>query len=1071
MKTLILLLIVAVGCCSLPALGQPLHLMVPTGHGDTPGLMSLSPDGKYAASSDLKTTILWEVETGRQLRVWVSDSLTGGLFFLPDGKSFVAPTEGASTRRIYDLPTLEPRAEPFTAPHNEILFSRDGKYYAYHTYNGTAYVGLMNSLRLPIALKLNAGQPPPATPRFFTASANFKYIAFATTRNVVDIWRFDPTQREHLPVYSISGFPSGLRAGAFAPDEDRIVVSDDQFRVICYSISQQRELWSVRLDTHNLAFSADGTRLLASHEKSGIYELNPANGAILRTIYKPEKWIYKMRLATANRLLITGEDNETVLLSYPQGEVLQRFRPRVDKLYETIVVPGKNQFLAGQHEKPARLWDLSAGKLARTLSPLGISPFTVPRANTAVMVTDGYFEAMNLTDFTRRRLPGLERKTSVPAFLISSDNKTLLWWEIGGRVVLYDVARGAITKDFSPWGNQEVFGAAFSPDGQFFALTMFERNEVKIYRSADGREVKTFASRRAGGVAFLPDGRIAVGGDNLLNVYDANHQLLRAIPVPRGASLTDFQWLPDGKRALVKRVTSEANLLLIDFEKYEITRQFVGHTGFIHQVSLLPDGKHFITSSHDNSTRLWNLNSATPLCQFFTFKNSNDWVVVTPDGRFDGSSGGIEQLYFVRGTQTIALAALYEKFYTPNLLARLMQGGARPAPNNADDDIRKLKAPPIVKILTPGGLRNLTVEDDVKVVRRFTTTTDKITLTVEASCANDFVTEIRLFQNGKLVGSGVRNLTVADDMPAAQKSQTYEIQLVPGDNHFRAIALNSQRTESRPDELIVNSKPPVVRVTPTNNGTLHLLVVGINQYKNPKYNLNYARADALAFKTAVEAASVGLYAGVNSLYVNDDKATRAGVVAALERIKQLAQPQDVLIFYYAGHGMMTERNVFHLVPYDVTQMYGADDVMAQKGVSAALLQQYSREIKAQKQLFILDACQSAAALNNVVALRGAAEEKAIAQLARATGTHWLTATGSQQFASEFDQLGHGTFTFALLEALKGKADVGNDRKITVKEVDAYLQDVVPQLTVKYRGLPQYPASFGFGNDFPIGVVK
>jgi uncharacterized caspase-like protein len=103
-----------------------------------------------------------------------------------------------------------------------------------------------------------------------------------------------------------------------------------------------------------------------------------------------------------------------------------------------------------------------------------------------------------------------------------------------------------------------------------------------------------------------------------------------------------------------------------------------------------------------------------------------------------------------------------------------------------------------------------------------------------------------------------------------------------------------------------------------------------------------------------------------------------------------------------------------------------------------------------------------------VAQRGAAEEKAIAQLARSTGTHWLTAAGSEQFASEFSQLGHGVFTYVLLQDLSGAADTG-DGKITVKELDAYLQEQAPELTQKYKGTPQYPVSFGFGQDFPVGA--
>ena len=63
-----------------------------------------------------------------------------------------------------------------------------------------------------------------------------------------------------------------------------------------------------------------------------------------------------------------------------------------------------------------------------------------------------------------------------------------------------------------------------------------------------------------------------------------------------------------------------------------------------------------------------------------------------------------------------------------------------------------------------------------------------------------------------------------------------------------------------------------------------------------------------------------------------------------------------------------------------------------------------------------------------------------------------------------------TFTAQDLEALSGKADSG-DKKITVKEIDAYLQDTVPTTTQKYKGTPQYPASYGKGNDFPILLVK
>ncbi len=473
------------------------------------------------------------------------------------------------------------------------------------------------------------------------------------------------------------------------------------------------------------------------------------------------------------------------------------------------------------------------------------------------------------------------------------------------------------------------------------------------------------------------------------------------------------------------------------------------------------------TLNRENRLMLWNTQQGKFLASVFLFPQTKDWVCLTPDGRFDASPDAMRKLYFVKGLDIIPLEQLYEKYYTPGLLAQLLNGENLP-PIQPDDDIKNLKRPPVVQLRYDDKQRNLVVEDDSD-VPSVTVAQSPITLIVEATAPDDVVEEIRLFQNGKLIAGNTRNLVVEDDRPQ-QDTRSFSVELVPGDNLFRAVALNSQRTESRPAELLIKYTPATpTPSTSTSDITLYAIVIGINKYKNPKYNLNYAFADASAFKDQIQQVGKDIFKNVQINFITDENATLTGITQALDKIKSAAQPKDVFILYYAGHGVLDGKRDFYLVPHDVTQLYGNDEALAQKGLSANQLQQFSKDIKAQKQLFILDACQSAGAIEQV-AMRGAAEEKAIAQLARSTGTHWLTASGSEQFASEFAQLGHGTFTYALLEALGGKADTG-DKRITVKEIDAYLQAVVPELTAKYKGTPQYPASYGFGNDFPVGVIR
>lgn len=474
--------------------------------------------------------------------------------------------------------------------------------------------------------------------------------------------------------------------------------------------------------------------------------------------------------------------------------------------------------------------------------------------------------------------------------------------------------------------------------------------------------------------------------------------------------------------------------------------------------------ERYMLSEEYGGLCFWDMEKKRQIGKLYMFEKSADWVLLTDDGRFDATEGALKKMYFAKGKEIIPLESLYEKYYVPGLLKQIWDNTL---PNNVPD-IGDIKSPPSVKITLQTAERNLEVGDDTKTV---SVEKEQVTIKAEADGLQDVITEIRLYQNGKLVHT-TRNLTVEEENKGDKTMiKTFSVTLNTGANNFKAVAINSQRTESVPAELIADYKPLVIPARPQENDIqLYLFVVGVNTYKNPKYTLNYAQADATAFAEALTAGSKGLFGKINTTFLKDADATKEGITAAFEKVKAAANPQDLFVFYYAGHGVVNDKKEFFLVPYDVTQLYGNDGALAQKGFSAAALQQMSKEIKAQKQLFILDACQSAGALEVVAGARGAAEEKAIAQLARATGTQWLTASGSEQFASEFSQLGHGSFTYCVLEAFKGDANP-NDKKLTVKQLDAYLQTKVPEITQKYKGTPQYPASYSYGNDFPIIIIN
>ena len=515
---------------------------------------------------------------------------------------------------------------------------------------------------------------------------------------------------------------------------------------------------------------------------------------------------------------------------------------------------------------------------------------------------------------------------------------------------------------------------------------------------------------------------------------------------------------PDGKD-----VIAGSSFYLLRFSKsgnsFKEVTNYVGHEADINAVSVSPDGKYLISGSMDQTARLWNLKSGALLASFFLARDG-EWVCWTPDGYFSASPGGGELIgwHFNRGLDKVAEFIsgdqLYDHFFRPDIVKKTILEN-RPSSEIVKElgivfDLEDaMKGSPGIAFLEPAG--NITASQR------------RLAVKVQAADEGGGIGEVQVFHEGK---------RLQPDGPGSFRDGKYEVpftvSLISGNNEVKAVAVNPDGVESPPQVIRVKYEGTKA------SAKLHLLAVGLNQYKNKKFNLNYCRPDVDAFADSFSKGSGKLFAEtvVHKLY--DEEATSEGISDKLKEIASVATADDVFVFAFAGHGVMSEGegdkdSEFYIIPYDVTQMYGNDEMLAERALSGSQLQQMAAKIPARKQLMVLDACQSGGVVESF-AVRGAAEEKALAQLARSSGMYVLASTRSEQFATETAELGHGLFTFALLEALEGKGDGNGDGKITVKEVEAWLNERVPELSEKHTGTAQYPNSFARGQDFPIGVT-
>jgi WD40 repeat protein len=131
---------------------------------------------------------------------------------------------------------------------------------------------------------------------------------------------------------------------------------------------------------------------------------------------------------------------------------------------------------------------------------------------------------------------------------------------------------------------------------------------------------------------------------------------------------------PDEQTVLLG--TDEGAAILYDTKTGNKTRSFQGHEGLVLSAAFSRNGRHLLTGSSDGTTRLWEVATGKQLAQLISLESGKDWLVVTPEGFFDGSAGGSSRVTWrVReGLELIEDKSLTQGRHYSGLLAALLRG-------------------------------------------------------------------------------------------------------------------------------------------------------------------------------------------------------------------------------------------------------------------------------------------------------------------------------------------------------------------------------------------------------------
>ena len=573
---------------------------------------------------------------------------------------------------------------------------------------------------------------------------------------------------------------------------------------------------------------------------------------------------------------------------------------------------------------------------------------------------------------------------------------------------IYDVAKRVEITDIKLEIEHYVAAVAYTPDGKY-VLSGGGLGEMNLWDISLGKSIKTVVASNRGSI-FLPparvnavsvssDGKYALSGgsDNSVRLWNAKNltQIKNFAGHTGMGGISSVAFSPDGKYAL--SAGYDTKVIIWDLASGTEWKVFAGHTGMGASAKFSPDGKHVI-SAGDASTRIWNVSTGEEVVSMIAFEDG-EWIVTTPNGYYNSSPKGDQYLKVKIGGKEYSTEQLRESFYRPDLVQVAFSGGSLKELKSVAD----VKPPPVVAIV-----------DTPKSIDK-----SDAAITLKITDAGGGIGDIRLYLNGSAVmldsARGVK--IVASNQSEINK--TYKLRLSSGVNVIKAIAFNADNT--------MQSTDAVYEITAAfkaiGKPSLYALVIGINDYKNPRLQLNYAVADATLFANTLKKGASALFDKVEVKKLSSkEETTRENILKELKAMQSL-NPDDLFVLYVASHGTVDDGEYFL-----ITSNVGSTRTERLKtdAIGQTVFKELIGNIPATKKLIIIDTCNAGAlgeAIQVAMMTRGMSEDTAMKILSRAVGSTILSASTSIQEALEGYQ-GHGLFTYVLAEGLKGKADKG-----------------------------------------------
>jgi hypothetical protein len=492
----------------------------------------------------------------------------------------------------------------------------------------------------------------------------------------------------------------------------------------------------------------------------------------------------------------------------------------------------------------------------------------------------------------------------------------------------------------------------------------------------------------------------------------------------------------------ISQAGAEAKIISNELKELGSIKAIDVELGRTRSYSASHDGRRLLLAgSYGGGFQMVDVQTGRKICDAYGLQ-TGDWLLLLPDGHYAASPRATRMVGIRHRGKIHPLDHFDLMLNRPDKVLSALNGDRTRVTHLEHLVTARLKA---AEFTEASNAESLLSETKVRIeLQELSSTRTQLKLRghVEDSHQGDVI---------KITHNGIPMNMLKIENPSG--SLDLDFPLTSGRNHLSLEIESSARRMSGRNILEVQGPAE------SSQATVHAVIIGVNDYPGHQSDLPGALSDAVEVEKALLAMN-GHGQIIKSTLLTGQKATAENLSRAIKEAASSASIEDALLVYFAGHGVNDPELGFRFLDSD------CDVAGDQKtGLLLSSVTQAISTTKALRRVLLIDAC--AAGNRSEGDTKGELDDLFLTPLSM-QGIHVLGAARWNQSAGESDEIGHGFFTYALLQALWGsKTGAWNGGKLGMSRLTSYLMDAVPKLSAG----GQTPAIVSINPDVDVTLVK